>query len=130
MDREREITVFGCTLIGCVADIIAILVAVISGRSSVLFFVVALVMLIGVIVYLWMKLNERINSIDFVEHLFNNTTHNFTLLPKACLAMDKSKEKSDLCARDLCIKYSCDLSAVDPKGLNEDTDISYGDVVE
>lgn len=40
MDRERDITVFGCTLIGCVADIVAILVAVISGRSSVLFFAI------------------------------------------------------------------------------------------
>ena len=130
MDRERDITVFGCTLIGCVADIVAILVAVISGRSSVLFFAIALLLLIGGIACLWIKLKERINFINFVEHLFNNTTHNFTMLPKACLARDKSREKSKLSVRDLCITYTCDLSKVNIEKLKEDTNIIYGDAVE
>ncbi len=130
MENHRETAVFCCALIGGIADIIAIFVSITSGKSAIMFIIIAFLLLLGAIIYLWSKLKERLSFIEFIEHLFNNTTHNFTLLPKICLALDKSKEKSNLCARDLLIKYTCDMSNVKLNGLKEDSVISYDDIVE
>lgn len=130
MEDKKAYMVFVCTLLGGVADIMAILIAIISGKPVVLFFATVLLLLLGVALYLYTELKKKKDFVDFVEHLFNNTVYKFTLLPKICLAFDKSKERCTLSAKSLQIKYTCDMSKVHLSGLDKDTEITYEDIVE
>lgn len=131
MENKRENIVLGCTLVGAIADIIGILISAISGNSSVMFFVIALLLLIGAVIYLYVELKERKDFIDFVECLVGNAHYGgFSLLPKICLAFDKSGEKRTLCAKEMSINCTFDMSKVPRVGLKEDSEIAYDDTVE
>lgn len=131
MENKRENIVFGCTIVGGIADIIGIIIAAISGNASVLLFAIALLLLIGAVAYLYTDLKERKEFIDFVECLVGNERYGgFTLLPKICLAFDQSGEKRTLCAKELSINCTFDMSNVQLAGLKEDSEIAYDDTVE
>ena len=130
MGDRKETTVLACTFVGGIADVIAIVAAIMTREVSLAFFAVALLLLIGSIAYLYTELKERKDFIGFVEYLFNNSEHSFTLLPKICLTIDRNKEINSLHVRNLTIKYTCDFQRVNLDGIEEDSPICYDDVVE
>lgn len=131
MEQKRENMIFACTIVGGIADMIGVMIAAISGNVSMMFFAIALLLLIGAVAYLYTELKERKDFIDFVECLVGNERYGgFTLLPKICLAFDKSGEKRTLYAKEMSINCTFDMSNVSLAGLKEDSEISYDDTVE
>lgn len=93
MKNPKENFLFIVALIGGVADVFAIAISVKSLSLALPLLIGALILLLSVIVFLYSKYRERRYFISFIQYLFDNPEHhNFNLLPKICLALDKSKE--------------------------------------
>lgn len=127
---KKEKILFLCALIGCFADAIAILMSINKFTIAVPLLIFALVLLLIVIVQLYNKYIDRRDFLDFIEHLFQNNTHNFNLLPKICLALDKSKEINQLHVREMTVKYTYDMSKIDFSILSPETFVGYTDTIE
>lgn len=127
MDKKTQVIPLVCSIVGCVADAIAILVGLKSWNVAVLIFISTFILLVGTINFLYDAYRNRCNFINFVEYLFEQ---NFNLLPKICLALDKSKETNNLHVRELQIKYTYNMQKIDLESLNKDTPIEYTDTIE
>lgn len=121
--KQKEMTLLICSIIGGIADIIAIGIALKAWDIAVPIFIITLILFLGTIVYLYMKYKERCDFLSFIQYLFDNPTHNFNLLPKICLALDKSKKTNNLSVREMSIKYTCDMRQIDLKSIKENTQI-------
>lgn len=76
------------------------------------------------------RYKERVEFIEFIEYLFDNNTHKFTLLPKICLALDKERENSSLDVREMNVKYTYDMSEVNLVPGDVNKKIEYLDKIE
>lgn len=76
------------------------------------------------------RYEERVEFIEFIEYLFDNSTHKFTLLPKICLALDKERENSSLTVREMNVKYTYDMSEVTLVPSDVNKKIEYLDKIE
>lgn len=68
-----------------------------------------LISLLSVVIYIITNMYLReANYISFIEFLFNNKTHSFTLLPKISLHMHQTKKKNKFHVHELFVHYEID----------------------
>ena len=129
MAKKKETILLICALIGGIADIVAIRSIFNTWNTALAFFITTLTFLLGTTIYLYMRYIERCNFLNFVEYLFDNPTHNFNLLPKICLALDKSKEINHLSVREMSIKFTYDMSRINLDSIKKDEYVHYLDTI-
>ena len=130
MEKQKEVALLICTLAGGIADIIAIIIAIKSISPALPFLIIAFVILVCVVVYLYSKYKERCDFINFIQYLFNNNIRNFNLLPKICLALDKTEETNKLFLKKMTVEYTYDMRSVNTGILSHDTPICYSNTIE
>lgn len=135
MGKRKEDVIFLCTIIGGIADFIAILM--LDSEVLVPIFLVSLLVLVSVIIHLFRKYNEccrkyneRCDFISFIAHLLENQTHKFTLLPKICMASDSSETQSNLHIESMTIVHTSDMRNIDFSMFTNDTPIAYQGNIE
>lgn len=128
MEKENALFIFA--LIGCVADIVAMIFAFINTNITIGIFTCIIILFVILFAFLYRRYVERCNFIKFIEYLFDNSTHNFNLLPKICLALDKYKEKNNLKVRELAVKYTYDMSKINLSSISKNSVIKYTDIIE
>lgn len=109
MRKQKEMALLICSIVGGIADFLAIAIALKTWSVITFVFIITIILFLGSIVYLYIKYKERCEFISFIQYLFDNPIHNFNLLSKICLAIDKSKETNNLSVRDMSIKYTYDM---------------------
>ena len=67
---------------------------------------------------------------DFIGYLLDNPRHNFLLLPKICLAIDKSKARNNLYTRELFVKHTYDMIKIDTSKTLKKIPLSYHKKIE
>lgn len=130
METGKEKALFVFAAVGCIADIIAIIFLFINANISIAFLVLTIIILVFLIIFLCWRYIERCNFIKFIEYLFDNPTHNFNLLPKICLELDKYKEVNNLKVISLTVRYTYDMSELDFSSITKNSEINYTDVIE
>ncbi len=130
MEKKKELALLFCAIIGAIADVVAVIIALVNWNVSLIIFSTTLIVLLFTIIYIYMRYKERCDFLHFVQHLFDNHIHNFNLLPKICLALDKSKEINNICVRELQIEYTYDMSNVETETLASTDKIYYTDTIE
>lgn len=130
MKKQTDYNLLFCTIVGCVADLIAIYISIKSLSSVTPILIIVFVGLIFLIVQLYNKYRERRDFISFIQYLFDNNFHNFNLLPKICLALDKSGETNDLAVENMTIKYTYDMRNINVDTISQDDIINYYDTIE
>lgn len=123
MEHQKESIT---TWIGAVADIVAIVTVILSGITFSAFILLALLTaLFCIILYLFFRYRERCTFLQFVEHLLENHTHKFTLLPKVCMALDSSGERKNLHITKMNVKHVFDFSGIETASISPDEKIDY-----
>ena len=113
MRKQKEMALLICSIVGGIADFLAIAIAFKTWSITYLVLVITIILFLVTIVYIFIKYRERCDFLGFIQYLFDNPTHNFNLLPKICLSLDKSKETNNLSVRDMSIKYTYDMRKID-----------------
>lgn len=103
---------------------------VIKNRGLIVFTCFVFVVFIFAFARVNSRYKERVEFIEFIEYLFDNSTHKFTLLPKICLALDKERENSSLNVREMNVKYTYDMSEVNLVPGDVNKKIEYLDKIE
>lgn len=130
MKKQKEMALLICSIVGGIADFLAIAIVLKTWSITSFVFIITIILFLGTIVYLFIKYKERCDFLSFIQYLFDNPTHNFNLLPKICLSLDKSKETNNLSVRDMSIKYTYDMRKIDLGLIEENTQIQYLDTIE
>ena len=125
MKIDKEKLLFVCSIVGGVADLIAIIAVLSSWSFAYILLLLSFALTFIALVSYIIRYKKK-----FIEYLFNNPTHNFNLLPKICLAIDQSTDINDLIVRDMAVSYVCDMSSIDLSSITPTSRIKYNDYIE
>lgn len=128
MENKKEVIVFLCTLVGGIADLVALFM--LKLENAILFHALSSIILLFIIAYLFLKYKNRCIFLQFIEHLFENNTNKFTLLPKICMAIDSSKEHPKLHITEMIIKHTYDFQNVNLSDITSESRITYPGSIE
>lgn len=128
MEEKKESLIIACTLLGGVADIIAIL-AFCSEKVST-FIAIPIVILLAALSYLYTMYKNRCDFLHFIKHLTDNNINRFTLLPKICLALDSSKDPKIDHIDNLIVEHIYNFESANNQVLTRDSTVTYPGTIE
>lgn len=130
--QGSKIAVLIATILGIVSDSIAIIHESKFSLSTI-FLVILFLVLFAIAIYtfilLYKELKKSFNFTTFIQYLESNPYHNFNLLPKLCLELNKRNAVNPLHINHLKISYTIDMPS-DPMSVLPNQNIEYNDTVE
>ncbi len=130
MKTQKEIALIACSIIGGVADFLAIAITLKTLNIVATVFIATIILFIVTILYLYIKYKQRCEFLSFIQYLFDNPIHKFNILPKICLLLNKTKETNDIYVRNMSVNYTYDMSNINLEAIDENTQIQYLDTIE
>lgn len=128
MDKHLEML---CAGVGLIANLVAIILAVINNNAIlIMLFGLLLMFIITSSIWLFSYHQNKLRFLRFVEHLFHNEDNCFNVLPKICLLLDQINEYNKLDVDSLSIKYIFDFSNIDLTHVSSDSNIEYMSTIE
>lgn len=128
MENSKEHIVFLCTLVGGIADFVALFM--LKLENAIFLHSISFIILVLIIVYLFFKYKNRCHFLQFIEHLFGNSINKFTLLPKICMAIDSTNEHPKLHITEMTINHTYDFQNVNLSDITKESRITYPGNVE